>query len=425
MPKLSTITTSTDSRITQGGSIITGNHDIISLEESSVLNIIARCMAHYNLFDNLQLSGDESNIVDTGNNSSSNTSSKKKRGLARDSKSLPNGKKKKIGVEERGVTDEEIDRVEMYIPAHTKKDKTIQCPDVIVSRTPKNTMRNDPKSIRRGPNDANAQKFGKGRKGGTRGMGAGMSISLVEKVGHIVNENEELRSNNNELKFATEKLRKDLDVLTNYDENIPLMLTAILHTNLRIVYVSNILVLRETLKLNEVSVHHNSDLRGNHLSGQIPDEIGDCSSLKSLDLSFNEIYGDITISVSKLKQLESLDLSCNLLSGPIPAILGNLTYTEKLYLHSNKLSGTIPPELGNMTNLYYLELNNNQLSGPIPSELGKLTDIFDMNVASNKLEGSIPDNLSSCTNLNSLNVYSNKLNGTIPPAFEKLESMTY
>ncbi|KAF6166873.1 hypothetical protein GIB67_026652 [Kingdonia uniflora] len=35
--------------------------------------------------------------------------------------------------EERGVIDEEIGRVEAYIPAHTKKDKTIQCPDVIVN----------------------------------------------------------------------------------------------------------------------------------------------------------------------------------------------------------------------------------------------------------------------------------------------------
>ncbi|KAF6154252.1 hypothetical protein GIB67_042826 [Kingdonia uniflora] len=59
-------------------------------------------MAHYILFDNLQLSGDDSNTVDTENNSSSNASSKKKRELARGSKSLLNGKKKKIGVNSWG-----------------------------------------------------------------------------------------------------------------------------------------------------------------------------------------------------------------------------------------------------------------------------------------------------------------------------------
>ncbi|KAF6153168.1 hypothetical protein GIB67_031122 [Kingdonia uniflora] len=121
--------------------------------------------------------------------------------------------------EKRGVTDEEIGRVEVYIPAHTKKDKTIQCSDVIAEL--QNTMRKDPKSIRMGPNDAIAQKFGTKGKGRTRGMGAGMSISLVEKVVHIVNKIEELRSTNNELKFATEKLRKDLDALAKYVGNIP------------------------------------------------------------------------------------------------------------------------------------------------------------------------------------------------------------
>ncbi|KAL5720062.1 non-specific serine/threonine protein kinase [Ranunculus cassubicifolius] len=49
-----------------------------------------------------------------------------------------------------------------------------------------------------------------------------------------------------------------------------------------------------------------SDLSGNHLSGQIPDEIGDCLALKGLDLSFNAIEGDIPFSISKVKQLETL-----------------------------------------------------------------------------------------------------------------------
>ncbi|KAF6158335.1 hypothetical protein GIB67_022415 [Kingdonia uniflora] len=62
------------------------------------VNTIVRSMAHYNPFDKLQSSGDDSNTVDTGNNSSSNASSKNKRGFARGSKPLPNGKKKKIGI---------------------------------------------------------------------------------------------------------------------------------------------------------------------------------------------------------------------------------------------------------------------------------------------------------------------------------------
>ncbi|KAF6159961.1 hypothetical protein GIB67_033045 [Kingdonia uniflora] len=246
-----------------------------------VLNTIVKCMAHYNPFDNLQSSSDDSNTADTyigfqvsmhlpiiyesfkdvpndyialvvkglekkirdawkrykyhlnttlivGNNlgdvkaspapefvpredwvkfddycNSDKFLAKSKRNKENQAKliapctlgrtSMPITRHKLA--EERSVTDEEIGRVEVYIPAHTKKDKTIQCPDII--------------------------KFDKERKGGTRGMGVGISISLVEKVGHIVNKNEELRYNNNELKFATEKLRKYLDALTKYVGNIP------------------------------------------------------------------------------------------------------------------------------------------------------------------------------------------------------------
>ncbi|KAH1124336.1 hypothetical protein GLYMA_06G056400v4 [Glycine max] len=190
------------------------------------------------------------------------------------------------------------------------------------------------------------------------------------------------------------------------------------------------------------------DVRNNSLTGSIPENIGNCTTLGVLDLSYNKLTGEIPFNIGYLQvatlslqgnklsghipsviglmqALTVLDLSCNMLSGPIPPILGNLTYTEKLYLHGNKLTGLIPPELGNMTNLHYLELNDNHLSGHIPPELGKLTDLFDLNVANNNLEGPVPDNLSLCKNLNSLNVHGNKLSGTVPSAFHSLESMTY
>ncbi|KAF6142669.1 hypothetical protein GIB67_015155 [Kingdonia uniflora] len=172
-------------------------------------------MAHYNPFDNLQSPGDDSNTADTGNNSSSNASSIKKRGLTRGSKPLPNGKKKNIDVNSWGQPNQANSetntytsdigfQVRMYLPIiyESFKDVHNDCIVLVVK---------------------GLKKFGKERKGGTRDMGAGMSISLVDKVGHIVNENEEMGSNNNELKFATEKLIKDLDALTKYVGNIPVI----------------------------------------------------------------------------------------------------------------------------------------------------------------------------------------------------------
>ena len=71
-------------------------------------------------------------------------------------------------------------------------------------------------------------------------------------------------------------------------------------------------------------------------------------------------------------------LVSNQLSGEIPAELGNLTTLERLGLADNQLSGEIPAELGNLTTLEVLWLNVNQLSGEIPAELGNLTTLEDL-----------------------------------------------
>lgn len=94
-----------------------------------------------------------------------------------------------------------------------------------------------------------------------------------------------------------------------------------------------------------------------------------------------------------------LNLSVNELSGPIPPEIGNLTSITKMYevnslqkfsltttfilfpyfsnlfwccimyrdLHSNRLNGYIPPELGDLTKLFELRLDRNKLSGVIPA----------------------------------------------------------
>jgi len=47
-----------------------------------------------------------------------------------------------------------------------------------------------------------------------------------------------------------------------------------------------------------------------------------------------------------------ISLGSNQLSGSIPVELGNLSSLEWLYLHSNQLSGSIPAELGNKPRRY-------------------------------------------------------------------------
>ncbi len=61
--------------------------------------------------------------------------------------------------------------------------------------------------------------------------------------------------------------------------------------------------------------------------------------------------------------------SC-MLTGPLPEELGNLTSLRELYCFDNKLTGFLSPLLFGMVNLQYLGLNGNQFTGPIPKEIG-------------------------------------------------------
>jgi hypothetical protein len=79
-----------------------------------------------------------------------------------------------------------------------------------------------------------------------------------------------------------------------------------------------------------------------------------------------------------------LDLVNNGLSGTIPSELGDLTSLTFLRLSENQLSGTIPSELGSLTNLDHMSLADNQLSGTIPQELGDMTNITELFLYTNQ-----------------------------------------
>ncbi|XP_039163146.1 receptor-like protein EIX1 [Eucalyptus grandis] len=84
------------------------------------------------------------------------------------------------------------------------------------------------------------------------------------------------------------------------------------------------------------------DLSRNNLSGEIPPEISNLSTLKALILSNNRLTGNIPSNISELKQLETLDLSFNHLSGQIPPGMSSMTFLNSLNLSYNNLDGEIP-----------------------------------------------------------------------------------
>ena len=162
----------------------------------------------------------------------------------------------------------------------------------------------------------------------------------------------------------------------------------------------------------------------NHLSGQMPAELGNFTSLTRLNLSENRFSGDINAELGGLSSLRELYLYENQLTGMIPAQLGSLANLEYLDLARNQLNGTIPAQLGSLANLEYLDLGRKQLTGPAPSDLGRLTNLGVLSLGTNRLSGTIPTQLGSPTNLTHLSLNHNQLSGQIPEELGNLTNLT-
>ena len=127
------------------------------------------------------------------------------------------------------------------------------------------------------------------------------------------------------------------------------------------------------------------------LTGTIPTELGDLSSLTGLYLWGNQLTGQIPTELGDLTNLTGMSLGGNELNGAIPTELGDLSSLEGLWLEENEFTGTIPTELGSLANLRGLYLYSNRLSGSIPTELSDLSNLTELNLHSNQLSGDDSD----------------------------------
>ena len=138
------------------------------------------------------------------------------------------------------------------------------------------------------------------------------------------------------------------------------------------------------------------------LTGTIPGELGNLSSLTTLDLRSNDLTGSIPSELGSLSSLTELHLNSNVggnwFTGTIPSELGNLSNLTSLDLSGNDLTGTIPAELGNLSNLQGLGFRGNRLTGTIPTELANLTNLQQLDLSYNELTAEIPSSFTRLTN---------------------------
>ena len=164
-------------------------------------------------------------------------------------------------------------------------------------------------------------------------------------------------------------------------------------------------------------------LHSNRLTGSIPAELGNLTSLRELSLSSNRLTGSIPAQLGNLASLTHLYLWGNQLTGPIPAQLGDLSSLTHLYLSRNQLTGSIPAQLGNLASLTHLYLSDNQLTGSIPAQLGNLASLTRLSLSRNQLTDPIPAQLGNLASLTHLYLYGNQLTGPIPAQLGDLSSL--
>ncbi|KAI7983632.1 MDIS1-interacting receptor like kinase 1 [Camellia lanceoleosa] len=155
-------------------------------------------------------------------------------------------------------------------------------------------------------------------------------------------------------------------------------------------------------------------LSGNNLTGQLPPELGQLSSLETVVLGYNEFEGEIPAEFGNLTNLRYLDLAVGNLGGSIPADLGKLQSLNTVFLYKNNFGGKIPTEIGNITSLQVLDLSDNMLFGEIPVEISQLKNLQLLNLMCNQLSGSVPSGLGQLTQLQALELWNNSLSGPLP-----------
>ena len=112
-----------------------------------------------------------------------------------------------------------------------------------------------------------------------------------------------------------------------------------------------------------------------------------------------------------------VDIWGNSLSGSLPSEIWELSSIRWFYVYNNKLTGSIPEDFGNLSLLNRVFFEGNMFTGSLPDVFHNFTMLQWFDISGNKLSGSIPDSLWNLTTFQRLHLQSNLLTGTVPKNF--------
>ncbi|KAJ3352024.1 hypothetical protein HDU83_008418 [Entophlyctis luteolus] len=181
-------------------------------------------------------------------------------------------------------------------------------------------------------------------------------------------------------------------------------------------------------EIANISTLERIDLSLNNLTGTIPAALGRVRGLRHVNLAANKLGGTIPAELGALGTLQELDVSRNALVGAIPSALGGLVSLRGLDASQNALCGEIPVALcvgAVAASLVRLDLSRNRLCGRIPREIGRLVMLQKLVLSENRLSGAIPDEICHLSRLVVLFLCYNQLDGWIPKNIGMLRNMRW
>jgi hypothetical protein len=170
------------------------------------------------------------------------------------------------------------------------------------------------------------------------------------------------------------------------------------------------------------------DLGINMLSGSIPAEFALSTSLKYFIVNSNGLYGEIPVQFGQTESnLKFLWLYGNQLTGPIPTQLGNISTLRQMIFESNMLTSTLPATLTNLTLLQILDVSSNLIEGDLnlfaalqPTDLA----LFAVDFSNNLLSGPVPLGLATLIDMQQFVMNSNQLKGNMDSVLNQICAST-